>query len=126
MNEWSTTAPARPASVAALHRAHLGFKASIDRCVSWGRQPRTKLHRMNDAQASVRDSNQSGCERPLHSARRGMQTSEVINAAVPADLRTPGWSRERIRRAYSERPGKKVTTSCAALSRFVRNPTAEQ
>src|SRR5947209_4102265 len=98
MNRWSTTAPVRPANVAALHRAGLALTNRIGRCAFFRRQPKTKLQRINDAQASVSDSNQSGCGRSLHRARRGKQTSEVTNAVVPADLRTPGWSRERTPR----------------------------
>src|ERR1044071_9890643 len=113
MNKRSITAPARPANVAALHRAGLPWTARIDRCAFCGCQPKTKLQRMNEAQARVSDSNQSECGRSLHSARRGKQRTEVINAAVPADLRTPGWSRERTPRAYSEMQIKKVRSPCS-------------
>src|SRR5205809_7542541 len=95
MNRRSITAPAQPAEVAALHRAGLALTARMGRCARCGRQAKTKLQRMNEAQARVSDRNQSGCGRSFHRARRGKLTSEVTNAAAPADLRTPGWSRER-------------------------------
>src|SRR2546422_7458591 len=97
MNRWSIAAPARPAKVATPHTAVLARTHRIGRCAFCGRQPKTKLQRMNDAQVSVSDSNQSGRGRSLQRARRGKLTSEVINAAMPADLRTPGWRTERTR-----------------------------